>query len=275
MKWLIERQLAPEPMAPEPDPITRGSLMHDVLERLLAELGGSVTPATLDAARVILDRLIAELAAGDAAQLAVGEADVVRAGALRAIEADLRRYLEHEAATGRGWRPLGLELRFGFDDDASLPPLVLGEGDDEVRVRGVIDRVDVDAHGHAFVRDYKSGRAGSGWPVARWREERQLQVALYMLVVRRLMGLDAVAGVYQPLRGDDLRARGVFVADTPLGTGVFDRDGLSPEEVDAELADAAERAVGLAVRLRAGELTPCPSTCSRGGCAYPSICRSQ
>jgi RecB family exonuclease len=275
VRWLIERQLAPEPIAPDPDPITRGSLMHDMLERLLAELGGSVTPASLGAAVVILDRLIAELAQGDAARLAVGEPDVVRAGALRAIEADLRRYLEHEAATGRAWRPFGLELRFGFDDEGSLPPLVLGEGDHEVAVRGVIDRVDVDDHGHALVRDYKSGNARPGWPVARWREERQLQVALYMLVVRRLMGLDAVAGVYQPLRGDDLRARGVFVSDTPLGPGVHDRDARSAEEVDAELVDAAERAVGLALRLRSGELTPCPSTCSRDGCAYPSICRSQ
>ena len=246
VKWLIERQLEPQPMAPDPDPITRGSLMHDVLERLLAELGGPVTPATLGAARVILDRLIAELAQGEAARLAVGESDVVRAGALRAIEADLRRYLEHEAATGRAWRPFGLELKFGFDDDGSLPALVLGEGDHQVRVRGVIDRVDVDDHGHALVRDYKSGNARPGWPAARWREERQLQVALYMLVVRRLMGLDAVAGVYQPLRGDDLRARGVFVSGTPLGPGVHDRDARSAEEVDAELADAAERAVALA-----------------------------
>ncbi len=275
VRWLIERQLAPEPMAPDPDPITRGSLMHDVLERLLSELGGSVTPATLDAARTVLDRLLAELAQGGAARLAAGESDVIRAGGLRAIEADLRRYLEHEAATGCAWRPFGLELRFGFDTEDSLPPLILGEGDEEVRVRGVIDRVDVDDQGHALVRDYKSGRVGSGWPVARWREDRQLQVALYMLVVRRLLGLDAVAGVYQPLRGDELRARGVFVTDAQLGAAVHDRDGRSAEEVDAELADAAERAVALGLRLRSGELTPCPSTCSRVGCAYPSICRSQ
>jgi ATP-dependent helicase/DNAse subunit B len=292
VRWLIERQLEPRPMAPDPDPITRGTLMHDVLERLLAELGGPVTPDTLDAAGVILDRLVAELAGGEAARLAVGESAVVRAGALRAIEADLRRYLQHEAATGRAWRPLGLELRFGFDDEGALPPLVLrdrdrdrdgdrdgddvdGEGDDEVRVRGVIDRIDVDDHGHAVVRDYKSGNARPGWPVARWRAERQLQVALYMLVVRRLLGLDAIAGVYQPLRGDDLRARGVFVADTPLGAFVHERDGRSAEEVDAELGDAEQRALELARRLRGGELTPCPSTCSRDGCAYPSICRSQ
>jgi RecB family exonuclease len=262
-------------MVPDPDPITRGSLMHDVLERLLSELRSSVTPATLDAARTILDRLLHELAQGDGARLAAGESDVVRAGGLRAIEADLRRYLEHEAATGCAWRPFGLELRFGFDDEDSLPPLILGEGEAEVRVRGVIDRVDVDDHGHALVRDYKSGNARPGWPVARWREDRQLQVALYMLVVRRLLGLDAVAGVYQPLRGDELRARGVFVAEAQLGAAVHDRDGRSAQEVDAELADAAQRAVALALRLRSGELNPCPSTCSRDGCAYPSICRSQ
>ncbi len=254
VRWLIERQLEPEPMVPDSDPITRGTLMHDVLERLLAELDGPVTPATLDAARAILDRLIAELAAGAGQRLAVGEPDVVRAGALRAIEADLRRYLEHEAATGCAWRPFGLELRFGFDDEDSLPPLVLGEGDEEVHVRGVIDRVDVDGAGHALVRDYKSGNARPGWPVARWREDRQLQIALYMLVVRRLLGLEAVAGVYQPLRGDDLRARGVFVGDASLGAAVHDRDGRSAEEVDAELADAARaggRPGGAAARRRA------------------------
>jgi hypothetical protein len=41
------------------------------------------------------------------------------------------------------------------------------------------------------------------------------------------------------------------------------------------LADAERRAVELAGRLRAGELTPCPETCSRDGCVYPGICRSQ
>jgi len=36
----------------------------------------------------------------------------------------------------------------------------------------------------------------------------------------------------------------------------------------------ADRAISaLAARLRGGELVPCPATCSREGCMYPSICR--
>jgi len=52
-------------------------------------------------------------------------------------------------------------------------------------------------------------------------------------------------------------------------------DGREAGERDAILDDAAARAVTLARSLRAGELTPCPQTCSRNGCAYPGICRSQ
>jgi hypothetical protein len=93
--------------------------------------------------------------------------------------------------------------------------------------------------------------------------------------VRELLGLEPVAGVYQPLGGPDLRARGVFVKDAAVGNGMLDTDSREAEELDAELADAAERAVALATRLRSGDLTPCPETCSRNGCAYPGICRSQ
>ena len=277
VRWLIERELQPRPLVPDPEPLTRGSLMHDLLERLLGELDGPVTPDSLTQAQAILDRLLAELAAaGGGAGLSVGSPEVVRAGALRALEADLRRYLEHEARNAGGWRPLGLELRFGFEgEEGSLPALELGEGPERVRVRGVVDRVDVDGAGHAVVRDYKSGARRPAWSAARWREDRQLQVALYMLVVRELTGSDPVAGFYQPLRGEDLRARGVFVKGTSVGCGVVATDARGAEELDEMLTDAAQRAVTLAASLRAGQLEPCPQNCSRDGCKYPAICRSQ
>ncbi|HWE10798.1 MAG TPA: PD-(D/E)XK nuclease family protein [Solirubrobacteraceae bacterium] len=275
VRWLIERELQPEPLAPDPDPITRGNLMHDVLERLLRELDGPLTPASVATGRQILERLLSELAQSESARrLVPGASEVVRAGALRAIEADLRRYLEHEAANGGGWRPLGLEMRFGFNEE-SLPPLELVDGDERVLVRGMIDRVDVDGRGHAVVRDYKSGARRQDWSGSRWSTDRRLQVALYMLVVRELMGLEPVGGFYQPLRGDDLRARGVFARSEDVGGPAVITDARDPAEIDEMLADAAGRAVSLAARLRGGELTPCPQTCSRDGCAYPAICRSQ
>ena len=143
-------------------------------------------------------------------------------------------------------------------------------------MRGVVDRVDVDGAGHAVVRDYKSGARRPAWSAARWAEDRQLQVALYMLVVRELTGAEPVAGFYQPLRGEDLRARGVFVKGTPVGGGVVATDARAREELDEMLADAAAARRGAGgARCAPAQLEPCPQNCSRDGCRYPAICRSQ
>jgi ATP-dependent helicase/DNAse subunit B len=275
VRWLVESQLAPRRLAPDEEPLVRGSLIHELLERLLAELGGAVTERSLPAALEILERLLGQLG-GRARALGAGAPPVVRAGALREIEAALRRYLEHEAATSEGWTPIAVERRFGFDEaEGSLPPLALGDGPEPVLVRGAIDRIDVDRAGRALVRDYKSGAPRADWPAARWKPDRRVQVALYMLVARELEQLDVIAGNYQPLRGDDLRARGMFSDEVDDAAGFHAGDMRSRAELDEELADAAARAIELAARLRAGDVEPCPSTCSRDGCAYPAICRSQ
>jgi hypothetical protein len=277
VRWLVESQLSPRALMPDEEPLVRGSLIHELLERLLAALGGPVTERSLPEALEILDGLTAELDRA-AHGLGGGAPPVVRAGVLRAIEAGLRRYLEHEARTSDGWTPVALERRFGFSDEdpGSLPPLALGDGPEPVLVRGAIDRIDLDADGRALVRDYKSGAPRADWPAARWKPDRRLQVALYMLVARELERLDVVAGVYQPLRGDDLRARGIYADELGAGArGFHPSDARPREELDAELEDAAQRAIALAQRLRAGDVEPCPATCSRDGCAYPAICRSQ
>jgi ATP-dependent helicase/DNAse subunit B len=266
VKWLVEKELRPEQLEPDAEPLAKGALIHALLERLLRELGRPLTADTLADAEGILDRLLAE----PVPELARGRSEPVRLAALRSIEADLRRYLRHEAASGCDWKSEALELRFGFDGE-SLPALELADG---VRVRGMVDRIDVDQAGHAIVRDYKSTGKRAQYAGARWGADRQLQVALYMLVVKQLLGLEPVAGLYQPLGGDDPRARGVFLKEAEVGTRVVATDARSPEELQEVLEDARERAVALALRLRAGDLEPCPETCSRGACKYPGICRS-
>jgi len=271
VKWLVERELRPDRLEPEPEPMARGSYMHDVLERLLGQLGRALTPESLPEALRILDGVVAEVAP----QIAPGRPERLRRAVAEAIAADLRRYLEHEAATGSGWDPQSLELRFGFEGEQdSLPALELGEGSERVAVRGAIDRVDVDpAGGRAVVRDYKSGSARPDQQGGRWTRDRKLQVALYMLAVRDLLGLEPVAGLYQPLGGRDLRARGLFLEGAPVGGELVGNDGRDAEGLAAELEDASSRAIALAARLRAGQLTPSPETCSRDGCRYPGICR--
>ncbi|HEY2769548.1 MAG TPA: PD-(D/E)XK nuclease family protein [Solirubrobacteraceae bacterium] len=279
VRWLVERELSPARFEPEPEPLARGNYMHALLEALVRRLGEPVTAESLPRALSLLDELVSELPV----TVAVGRSAAVRQAAIRSIESDLRRYLAHEARDEAAWRPERIEQRFGFLDDPvesdradSLPPLVLGADGEQVVLRGLIDRIDVDpaGSGRAIVRDYKSGSARAEHQGARWESERQLQVALYMLAVRELLGLDPVAGLYQPLGGNDLRGRGVFLKDAPVGRCVVGTDARSPEELDEVLTSAADRAVELAGRLRAGDIEPCPRTCSRDGCRYPGICRS-
>jgi RecB family exonuclease len=270
VKWLIERELRPARFQPDPEPLARGSYIHQALEEILRRLGGPVTDASLPDALSILQQVVSELRPA----IAPGSGESVRRALLRGIEADLRRYLHHEAADGCDWNPVALELRFGFEGETdSLPPLDLGEG---VRVRGAIDRIDVDPERRrAIVRDYKSGGTRPAFQGARWSADRRVQVALYMLAVRELMGLEPVAGLYQPLGGADLRARGVFLEGTSIGSCLVANDARDEEGLGAELEDASGRAALLAAGLRRGELAPTPSTCSRNGCAYPVICRSR
>jgi RecB family exonuclease len=139
---------------------------------------------------------------------------------------------------------------------------------------GKIDRVDVRG-GDAVVRDYKSG--ATVWPQARWEQDRRLQVALYMVAVRELLGLRPVGGFYVPLSGKEpRRPRGAFLKDADLGGGLLSGDGLEASELDDLLERARASVSDLAGEMRSGAVRPCPDTCSfRGGCRYPSICRSE
>jgi ATP-dependent helicase/DNAse subunit B len=274
VKWLVERQLSPPSFDPEPDPLVKGSYMHRVLEEVIARLDRAVSPESLPDA----ERILAEVMAEMPPTIAPGRPSSIRAGVQSGIQADLRRYLRHEAADGTEWKPAGLELRFGFDEDeGSLPALVLGDEADQILVRGMIDRVDVDpvSGRRAIVRDYKSGTRRDEWNGSRWQTDGQLQVALYMLAARELMGLDPVAGLYQPLGGNDLRGRGIYLEDAGVGDRLVATDAREPGQIDDALQDASHRAVELARQLRTGRLEPCPQTCSRQGCAYPGICRSE
>lgn len=269
VRWLVERELGPDRFEPDPEAIARGSCVHRVLERVLGQLAWPLTVDALPAAEATVRDVVAE----EAARLVLGRGSAAQAAAAHEIAADVMRLLRHEAQAGGGFAPAKLELAFGFADDGEgLGPLVLGDG--ALRLRGVIDRVDLDRAGRALVRDYKSGRRQDGWPVARWQADDQLQVALYMVAVRELLRREPVGGVYQPLRGEDLRARGLVLEDADVGSGAHERDLRSREELEAELDAAAARACELAARLRGGELCATPETCSPNGCAYPGICRA-
>jgi ATP-dependent helicase/DNAse subunit B len=278
VRWLVESQLKPDPLEPEADPLVRGSFIHAVLERVFAQLGAALTPETLGSAERLLHREMRGPAAAEhRTKLALDQATEVRAAILRGIEAELLRYLRQEALDGCEWPAAVTELRFGLDleDENAVGPVELAGGSERALLHGIVDRIDADPRDplRVIVRDYKSGGKRDTWPSARWVGDNQMQIALYMIAVRRLLGMRPVAGFYQPLAGEDLRPRGVYVEGAPVGSCVVGRDELPAAELDQLLAEIEDQAVTLAATLRRGELTPCPDTCSPDGtCRYPGIC---
>jgi RecB family exonuclease len=264
VRWLVEQLLRPDRIEPDPEPMRRGSLAHALLERtleLLRERTGSarIAPERLDAALAALHEALAERARG-------GHEPARRRALLRGLEADLERYLRTEAECGAGYEPTELEWSFGATEDAHGPLALGGEGG---LVSGRVDRIDVGRGGEAIVRDYKGRNVVGG---VKWTDELQLQVALYLLAVHELLGLEPVAGLYQPLAGRRLGARGLVRDDVPgdyTRTDVVDADAFA-----AALEAARELAARTAADLHAGRLGPCPERCSSRGCRYPAICRA-
>jgi ATP-dependent helicase/DNAse subunit B len=270
VKWFVERLLRPDALEPDPEPMLRGELAHRVLEDTLRALsdGGPLTPERLAEARALLRAALDERA--DDARISPNAER--RRSALRRLEADLLRYVEHAAHGRSAFSPREFELRFGGPEDP-LGPAELAGG--ELRLQGRIDRIDVSADGgEAIVYDYKGKGAP---PQAKWLDESRLQVGLYLLALPQLLGVEAVGGLYQPLgRDDDGRPRGLLLDDADPGLASVDRDRLAPGEFEALLRDVLDAALAAVRGIRSGALVPDPTSCAyRGGCAHPTICRCE
>jgi RecB family exonuclease len=185
---------------------------------------------------------------------------------LHGLAADLERYLRREAECGAGYAAERLEWRFGGPEDAHGPlPLGGGAG----AVTGRVDRVDVARGGGAVVHDYKGRAVTAG---ARWADQGQLQVALYLLAVRELLGHTPVAGLYQPLAGKKLDPRGLVRDGVP---GRYVRtDVVDDAAFEAALEEVRAVAAGVVADIHAGRIRACPERCSSRGCRYPGICRA-
>lgn len=280
VSWFVERLLDAEGLEPDPEPLLRGSLAHQVLNDVYAGLrsrgSARVVPATLPAARELMRAALQRHRADH--RLSVSRER--EQAAIRRLQADLERYLEHAAEQESPLEPAHLELPFGFPELAeSLPELDLGDG---IALRGRIDRVDVARGGEAagvrreaVVYDYKSGRVSSERSGAKWLERHDFQMALYMRVAQRLLGVEVVGGLYQPLAGPDMRARGVLATGASVQLPCVRTDGCDGEQLEELVEDVCAAALAAAQEARSGSLEPRPVTCShRGGCMYPTICRA-
>jgi hypothetical protein len=272
--WLHERVVAPRTIDAEPDAMLRGSVAHQALFKFYSglpkELGVErVDETTLEPALRFLARCLDEAISGG---VRIDLADVDRLELREGLWHDLEGFVRDEAASGLRLVPRRFEVAFG--SDRSAPELQRGlELGESTYLSGKIDRVDLDPFSaRGIVQDYKSGR--SAHSAKQIEEELRLQVPLYMLVLRDLIGIEPLGGVYRALGGARI-ARGLLRGEAEEDLPDFAKADYLDEERFWQLVEGArERAHGYAQRIRAGDVRHDP----KGGscptwCDLWSMCR--
>lgn len=265
--WLVERFVSPKTIDAEPDALLRGSVMHTALQRFYASLprelrADRVTPENLDGALALMERCLdGALESGVRFDLTPLQAAELR----QTLLADLEGFVRDEAASPLTFVPRRLEV--GFGSERSAPELQRGLplGDD-LWLSGKIDRIDVDPFSaRGIVQDYKSGKgAHSAQDIDR---EVRLQIPLYVLALRDLVGIEPLGGVYRSLAGGR-RTRGMLRESAKDDLPGFARaDYLDEETFWGHVESARERARERALRIRTGDVRhdpkegECPAWC--------------
>jgi ATP-dependent helicase/nuclease subunit B len=184
---------APEPLQ-RMDPMTRGSIFHDIQARFLRELkargGLPVTPANVTAAGRVLDETIERVAAREHDQLAPA-VERVWADEVASMRRDLRTWLDHLVTSGVEWEPKYFELGFGpvpgERDPSSQPVAVTLEGG--FKLHGAIDLIE-EHRQLKFLRvtDHKTGRKPEGLEKVTIGGGSVLQPVLYGVAVEAALG---------------------------------------------------------------------------------------
>ncbi len=245
----------PEPPEDEDalSPRERGRFVHEVMQRFFeawdAQTGrASIDVARLDEARAVWARvaepLLARLGDADAAlerarlfgsAISIGLVDIALA-VEAAVPGEVReRWLEHE-----------FEGAF-----------TLGSADRRVRLKGIVDRVDVLAGNRLRVIDYKTGQAPN--------PRRALQAAVYALCVQETLA--ARDGGEWPI---DAAAYVSFAARRPFVPVAAGEGAPRAAALDAA-RDPVFAAIDAIARADFPPRPHDPLLCRT--CAYPSVCR--
>jgi PD-(D/E)XK nuclease superfamily len=265
--WFVERLVSPRQIDAEVDAKLRGSLAHTALHRFYAGLPKEVGTERVEAERVedavrFLRRCLGEALEGVRQELS----DLERRELEGRLWRDLERFVRDEAKEDSPLVPRRFEVSFGTD--RSAPELQRGLDLGGFSLSGKIDRIDVDPFSaRGIVWDYKSGK--TAFSAAKIDSELRLQIPLYMLVLRDLVGIEPLGGLYRALAGEG-DARGLLRASArDDGVPGFQRnDYREEEEFWAQIDRAAEHARGFVGRIRAGDVrhdplgdAGCPSWC--------------
>lgn len=242
------------------DPLTRGSLVHEVQAKLLGALRDDdqlpVTAASRAAALGRLDEVLTRVAGAYREDLAPAIERVWR-DEIASVARDLRVWVDTLVRDGAHWTPRYFELAFGLlpdpgRDPASAPDPVRIDG--RFTLRGAIDLVE-EAHSGASLRvtDHKTGRnrAATGQVLG---GGRVLQPVLYALAVEAMTG--------RPVRESRLSFCTV--------AGDFSEAVVPMDEVARRAGIEALEIVDRAIE--AGHLARAPAEGACTNCDFRSVC---
>ena len=216
----VERVEEPERRF-EIDPLTRGSIVHKILEEFILEAIGSGHPLDTwtqndhtrlhDIAALQFDRAEQE---GNTGRAILWRAERIR------LANDLSRLLDSDAKRlAEGLRPIAAEM--AFEDVA----IVLPSGH-VIRMRGSIDRVDRGADGSLAVIDYKTGSVGSYTDLSESNPHhhgRRLQLFVYSQAAQAIYcGAPKVRADYWFTRDDKHKGYPITDRVRELVTGAID-----------------------------------------------------
>jgi ATP-dependent helicase/DNAse subunit B len=264
--WFVDRFLDPRAIDAEVDARLKGSVAHSALfkffTRVPKELGVEKLEERVEDAAVRLMRLcLDEALQGQRMEMTDMEARELD----QTLWRDLQAVVHEECASELPLVPRRFEVAFGSEraPQELQRGLDLGDG---MTLSGKIDRIDVDPFGaRGIVQDYKSGKHAHS--AVEIDKELRLQIPLYMLVLRDLVGLEPLGGVYRPLAGER-KARGLLrEGESDTLTGFVKKDYLDEESFWGMVDKAKETARELGGRIRVGDVKhdpkggDCPAWC--------------
>jgi ATP-dependent helicase/DNAse subunit B len=264
--WLHERVVSPKTIDAEADAMLRGQVAHSALHKfyvgLPKEVGTDrVEPERVEQAVAWLRRCLDD-ALGTGVRLDL--TDLQFRELEQTLWRDLEQFVRDEARSPLKLVPRRFELSFGMERSPQelQRGLDLGDG---LTLSGKIDRIDLDPFAaRGIVQDYKSGK--SAHSAQQIEQEKRLQIPLYMLVLRDLVGVEPLGGLYRALAGQRAQ-RGLLRAGEDGIEGLAKNDYVAEDEFWARVEASRELAGSLAQRIRAGDIAhdpkggECPQWC--------------
>jgi len=250
--WFVERVVSPREIDGEVDAKLRGSVAHQALYRFFSGLPKRFGADKVDRSRIEQQlEFMRECLAGAIEGQVRLELDDLELVELEAgLWRDLEQFIRSEASSPLPLVPKRFEVGFGSERSAAELKRGLDLGD--LTVSGKIDRIDLDPFAaRGLVQDYKSGRTAQS--AAQIESDFKLQLPLYLLVLRDLVGVEPLGGVYRALAGER-PARGLLRAESREDgvPGFAENDYLEEDEFWAKVEWATATARTFAGRIRSG-----------------------